>query len=317
MKNFSRPVVALLFSALVFSLACPVTAEEESSTETDIRQSILAGNWYPGSRAALRKAIKSFMTKASSGPLPAGEIKAVIVPHAGYRYSGQVAADAFRLLEGSTLKRVILIGPSHRMRFNGASVNLQSGYETPLGVVPVDLKFCRELMKEVPNMEWIKDAHLMEHCLEIQLPFLQTTLKDFKIVPILLSEMDFHACQRLADAIVKKTKGKGETLILASTDLSHFHPSDRAEALDRRFISRIEQLDPKGLAEDIASGKCEACGHNAAVTVLLAALGLGVDRAAILSYSHSGQTTGDNRSVVGYLSAALIRSYYRDPHQKK
>jgi AmmeMemoRadiSam system protein B len=110
-------------------------------------------------------------------------------------------------------------------------------------------------------------------------------------------------------------KGKSKTFLLASSDLSHFHSSERAETLDKRFISHIKNLDPQGLARDLSSGKCEACGHAAVITVLVAATRLGVKKGEILCYSHSGKITGDNKRVVGYLSAALFKSYYKDQHR--
>jgi hypothetical protein len=314
MTKASKYCLFLVFSALFLLWALPLPAEDKSGGRPDIRPSVLAGTWYPGSKTSLEKSIKYYIRGSSETAHAGEEIKALIVPHAGYRYSGSVAASAFRLLEGISIKRVILIGPSHRMRFSGASVNLQSGYETPLGIVPVDRKFCEELMNADPDIGWVKEAHSREHCLEIQLPFLQMTLDDFKIVPILLSEIDVDACQRLAEKISDAIKEKG-TLIIASTDLSHYHSSEKAEVLDRCFISHVRDMDPMGLIKDLSSGKCEACGHTAVITVLLAAAKLGADKAKILSYSHSGKTTGDNKRVVGYLSAALIKSYYKDQHR--
>ena len=149
----------------------------------------------------------------------------------------------------------------------------------------------------------------------MQIPFLQTVLKDFKIVPILISNQDLSSCEKLADTIIRTMEGKGKTLLVASSDLSHFHSSEQAEILDKRFIAHIKDLDPQGLAHDLSVGKCEACGHTAVITVLVAAGRLGVKKGEILCYSHSGKITGDNTRVVGYLSAALFKSYYKGPHQ--
>ncbi|MFC1884411.1 AmmeMemoRadiSam system protein B [Thermodesulfobacteriota bacterium] len=303
-----------LCAALVVLGAYPLNAENKSGRSPDIRPSVLSGTWYPGTRDELSRVIDQYLSNARGEPV-AGELKAIIVPHAGYRFSGGVAAHAYSLLKGSHIDRVILIGPSHRMLFDGASVNLQSGYKTPLGIVPVDQEFSRALISSGREIRFIKTAHLMEHSLEIQIPFLQTVLQDFKIVPILISKQDFSTCQKLADTIIRTMKGRGKTLLLASSDLSHFHSSEQAEVLDKRFIAHIKNLDPQGLAHDLSSGKCEACGHTAVITVLVAARQLGVKKSEILCYSHSGKVTGDNKRVVGYLSAALFKSYYKDPHR--
>jgi AmmeMemoRadiSam system protein B len=282
----------------------PAYAAGEQSDLKDVRPSVLAGTWYPGSQDALAKSIAGYVSRVKP-PHIDGKLKAVIVPHAGHMYSGQVAAHAYRLLEGSQFRRVILVGPSHRVAFEGVSVNLQSGYKTPLGVVPIDQKMAKRILDSGPYIRWLRIAHAHEHCLEIQLPFLQTVLNDFQIVPILMGQQDYTTCSRLANTLVQVMGGSEDTLILASSDLSHFHPYDRARALDLEFIKHVKGFDPEGLARDLSAGKCEACGGGPVITTLLAARKLGADRAFVLNYANSGDITGDHRSVVGYMSAAL------------
>ena len=230
------------------------------------------------------------------------------MPHAGYRYSGQVAAHAYRLLQKMDFKRVVMIGPSHRVGFRGVSVNLQTGYETPLGIAPVDRVFAGELIRSSGQIRWLPQAHAREHSLELAVPFLQTVLTGSRIIPIVMGQQDFKTCSNLAENHIRAKGGSREkTLILASTDLSHFYAYERARELDQVFIKYIRELDPEGLAQSLAAGKCEACGGGPAVTAMLAARASGANRAIILNSSNSGDVTGDKKQVVGYLAAALIR----------
>jgi AmmeMemoRadiSam system protein B len=201
------------------------------------------------------------------------------------------------------------------MRFRGVSVNLQTGYETPLGIVPVDRNLGKRLLEAGSYIRWLREAHAREHSLEIQLPFLQSVLGDFQIVPILMGQQDYKLCSKLATTLRQVLGDTEDTLILASSDLSHFYTYDQAKVMDFQFIARIRAVDPKGLAEDLSTGKCEACGGGPVITTLLTARNLGADRALILSYANSGDVTGDHRRVVGYLSAALIKSSDRGPHR--
>lgn len=286
---------------------------EAQQERENIRNAILAGSWYPGNKDALTKRIEGYLSKVKAGSLE-GELKAIIVPHAGYMYSGQVAAHAYQLLQDRDFKRVIMIGPSHRVGFRGASVNMQSGYKTPLGIVPVDRDLGKRILNGDDFLQGVPRAHASEHSLEIQLPFLQTVLKDFQIVPILMGDQDLKTCAHLARSLARLMTNMDRILLLASTDLSHFHPYERAKELDLKFIKHVREFDPKGLADSLSSGKCEACGRGPAITVMLAAQALGANRAVILNYANSGDVTGDHGRVVGYLSAALIRASGRGPH---
>jgi MEMO1 family protein len=273
-----------------------------------VRKAILAGTWYPANPDDLRRIIAGYLSKADAD-IPEGELKAIIVPHAGYPYSGQVAAYAYRLLQNAApFKRVVLIGPSHRVPFRGISANLQSGYETPLGSIPVDHASAEKLIQAGDNIRWIPQAHAREHCLEIQLPFLQTVLEDFQIVPLLMGQQDMETCRSLAQTLIQVLGNAEGTLFLASTDLSHFHSYAEARTLDTAFIQHVRTFDPEALSRALARGSCEACGGGAAVATMLAARKNGANRSAVLHYANSGDVTGDHRQVVGYVSAALLKS---------
>ena len=310
-KKLSRTFV-LIFLILGSACLFPFHAGAGEEELKDIRPSILAGSWYPGSQKALAKNVHGLLSTIDPASLE-GTLKALVVPHAGYMYSGQVAAHAYALLQKRRFGRVILLGPSHRTRFKGFSVNLQSGYETPLGIVRVDQEMGRKILNAGTRTMWFKQAHALEHSLEIQLPFLQTVLHNFKIVPILMGQQDLDSCLNLAHTLVEVLKSIQDTLLIASTDLSHFHQYSEAKALDFKFIEQVRRLNPEGLAKDLRTGKCEACGGGPVITVMLVAQALGADRAQILNYANSGDVTGDRGRVVGYLSAALIRSSGRGP----
>jgi AmmeMemoRadiSam system protein B len=305
-KRFSITFVffnSVLFLLWVFSSQA---AGEHKDTE-NVRYSALAGTWYPKSQAVLTKTIQKYLSDAETSR-PEGTLKALIVPHAGYRYSGPVAAHAYRLLLERQFERVILVGPSHKMPFQGISVNLQSGYETPLGIVPVDQKWAEKILNPGDHIRWLKGAHSHEHSLEIQLPFLQTVLGNFKIVPILMGQQDFKTCATLAKALVQALGDGKDTLLIASSDLSHFHTYNQAKVLDLQFIKHVRRFDPQGLSKDLSMGKCEACGGGPVITTLLAAKDMGANQAVILNHANSGDVTGDHSRVVGYLAAALIRT---------
>jgi AmmeMemoRadiSam system protein B len=296
---------SLLMTALL--IACLILASPPAfGQDKGVREPILAGPWYPGSPEKLRTMVSDYLAKADPPPVR-GEIMGIIVPHAGYDYSGQVAAFAYQLLRGSAFKRVVLIGPSHRVPFRGISVNQQSAYRTPLGTVPVDQAFSKRLLERNAEMTWVPQAHAVEHSLEIQIPFLQVVLKDFQIVPILMREWDDETCTRLAGKLSQALDDGTKNLILASTDLSHFHTDQKARALDNRFIEHVKAFDPKGLAQSLASGRCEACGEGPAVVAMLAARQRGASRSVVLKYANSGDVSGDRRQVVGYLSAVLVK----------
>lgn len=297
-------LIHFIFSALLLS---PPQAIAEEKGKKNVRPSVLAGTWYPGNKDALSQTVKRLLSRAEAQHIN-GKLMAIIVPHAGYRYSGGVAAYAFKLLQGGKFKRIILIGPSHYMRFKGASVNLQSAYETPLGIVPVDQEMAKKILNADPNIRWLKKAHKSEHCLEIQLPFLQTVLHNFRIVPIIMGQQDYATCSNLANVLAQVMDDNKDTLLLASSDLSHFHAYEQANELDLRFIEQVKRFDPQGLANDLSAGKCEACGGGPVITVLLAAKAMGASQSVILNYANSGDVTGDRSRVVGYVSSALIRT---------
>jgi hypothetical protein len=279
----------------------------QKTPDGDVRSPVLAGTWYPGNPEALRQTVGDYLSKANPSGAE-GKIVTMIVPHAGYVYSGQVAAYSYKLLQKSAPRIVFLIGPSHRVGFRGISVSQYSGYKTPLGVVPVDQDLAKKLLSTNSQMKWVPQADAQEHSLEIQIPFLQSVLKEFHIVPIIMGEQDLETCALLAKSLVQVLPNKEDTVILASTDLSHSPPPRQARALDGDFIKHVREFAPEALAKAVVSGSCEACGAGPAIAGMLAARELGANRSLILNYANSGDVTGDRRQVVGYLSAALMKT---------
>ncbi len=272
-----------------------------------LRPPAVAGAFYPEDPAILQADIDAFLAKASP-PEIKGEIKALIVPHAGYIYSGQVAAFAYKALEGQSYPTVIVIAPSHRFPLRGASIYKGEGYQLPGGVVPIQQELSQRIAQESKLIDFVPAAHAGEHSLEVQLPFLQRVQPGFQLVPIIMGSQDWKTCHQLARAIVQGVKGE-RVLLVASSDLSHYHSYARAEELDKIVQDYINNFDPEGLSKAVAGGDCEACGAGPIITAMLAARQLGADSARVLHYANSGDVGGSRAQVVGYLAAALYAGF--------
>ncbi|MDD4358139.1 MAG: AmmeMemoRadiSam system protein B [Smithellaceae bacterium] len=270
-----------------------------------VRKPVIAGSWYPGDASVLRDDINRYMQNVPDRELE-GDVTALIVPHAGYIYSGQVAAYAYKLLLGKRYDSVILVGPSHRVAFGGVSIYSEGGYETPLGVVPVDESLADRIKSYSSIMVDFPAAHAQEHSLEIQLPFLQVVLGDFSFVPLVMGDQGAETCLALADAVFQEAKDQ-HILIVASSDLSHFHGYKEAKALDGIVTRYIQDNDVKGLLESLAFDKTEACGGGPIAVAMMTSQKLGARHSLLLKYANSGDVTGDKRSVVGYASAVYYR----------
>lgn len=272
-----------------------------------VRESVIAGSWYPGNPSVLRQDIHRYLDEARPPASPPGALRALIVPHAGYMYSGKVAAHAYRLLRDQAFERVVILAPSHRARFRGASVYNLGGYRTPLGVVPLDREMVDALLLHPEVFQFVPEADAEEHSLEIQLPFLQVLLESFHLTPIVMGEQSLDFCEKMARVLCETCRHR-PALLVASSDLSHFHSYTEAKRLDEIVCDHVARFDPAGLEEALRGGECEACGAGPMLTVMLAARELGADQAMVLHYANSGDVTGDRRGVVGYLAAALVQS---------
>ena len=273
--------------------------------DRDIRKSVIAGTWYPGDPSTLTGDIRSYLKKVPEQAV-GGPVVGLVSPHAGYVYSGQIAAHGYRLVEGRRYDAVVVIGPSHRVLFRGASVWPSGGYETPLGVVPIDSELAGAILGADPVLNSDRKPHAAEHSVEIQLPFLQVALGTFAFVPIVMGTQDYQTCEAVADAILGAAKGKN-VLVVGSSDLSHFHTYEQAKRLDQVLVDLVQKRDHRGLSRELEDGTCEACGGGPVVTAMLYAEKAGARGVKVLQYANSGDVTGERRQVVGYLSAAFFR----------
>jgi AmmeMemoRadiSam system protein B/AmmeMemoRadiSam system protein A len=269
----------------------------------DVRPSALAGTWYPADPGQLRRMVNSMLQKATATLPPRARLIGLIVPHAGYRFSGPVAASAYRLLRGRRIDRVLILAPSHRYRVRGVSVFKGRAYATPLGQVPLDREISDRLRGR-PGFGYAWAVHQREHSLEIQLPFLQVVLGKFKLIPGVMGDANLYLARIAARAVVSVV-GRRRVLLIASTDLSHFYTEKKAHALDRVLIDHVKNLDVYGLARSLATKKCHACGSGPLLAVMIAAKKLGANRVKILKYATSADAGGGRSRVVGYLAAAL------------
>ena len=292
--------------------------EEGKAMREEVRKPAVAGSFYPGDSKTLSRQVRELLSQAAKEEV-AGEIVGLVSPHAGYMYSGLVAAHAFKTVEGMKFDAVVVVAPSHRVRFQGASVYDRGGYETPLGVLPIEKDLCQKLKSESNLIQFLPQAHSQEHSLEVQLPFLQEVLGKFNLVPMVLGSQDYRSSETVGKAIARAVEGK-KVLLVASTDLSHYHPYDRAVQLDRIILDDIQAFDAQRLGRDLDAGKGEACGGGPVMAVMVAAKELGANRARILKYMNSGDVTGDRSGVVGYAAAVFSRnsgSPEKKPDRKK
>ena len=269
-----------------------------------IRKPVASGSFYPDSAPILAERIKQFLGWAEPQILQQ-DILAIIVPHAGYDYSGSVAAYAFKGLKQRPFKTVVIIGSSHFEYFDGISVYPQGAWQTPLGNVSCDSELANQLIQGDEKISFFEPAFSREHSLEVELPFLQIVLDDFKIVPIVMGKLSFRNCQVLAQALVEAIGQRDDVLVVASTDLSHYHSYEQASKIDRRTINTLEQFRPQTLYYNAVSGENELCAAAAVITAMLYAQARGAEELSVLKYANSGDVTGDRARVVGYLSAVI------------
>jgi hypothetical protein len=278
----------------------------------DLRPSPIAGQWYSDDPGALAASIDRYIAGASLPPLD-GEVVALVSPHAGHLYSGPVAGYAFQAVAGLHFDRVAVVAPMHRMHPRPLLTTAHAGYATPLGPVMVDDGAVRAVdmaLNERLGFGLSPVARDGEHALEIELPFLQRALSgDFRLLPVMMRDQDPRVAHALGDALAETLAAAGgSTLLVASTDLSHFYPAEDAAKMDLEVLRQIEALSPEGMYQAEAEGRGYACGLGPVAAVLWAALALGATRAQVLRYASSGDVTRDFSSVVGYGAAALLRS---------
>ena len=270
-----------------------------------IRPAAVAGSWYPGTADALARAVEGHLSRADASPAQRVDpLVALIAPHAGLMYSGPVAARAYALLRGRSFDVIVLVVPSHFVGFDGVSIVKSGGFETPLGVAEIDEACARAIALASPIVREHPPAHQREHSLEMQLPFLQHLAPSTPIVPLVMGWQSRETARALGDALATALAGR-RALLVASTDLSHYHDAATAARLDGVVIDHVSRFDPDGLQDALDRTPDHACGGGPTVAVMRAAKALGARDATVLHYADSGDVSGDKSSVVGYLAAAI------------
>ena len=269
---------------------------------SNIRKPAVAGYFYPSNPKKLSDEIEILLS-ISKPEIILKSITGIVVPHAGYTYSGRTAAYAFNLLKDKEIDKVIIISPSHKEYFPGVCVYIGDGYETPLGIVEVDEILAEKLAVENRVIYRGFEGHRDEHAVEVQIPFLQKVLGEFKIVPIVIGDQG----KMFVNGLAKKISGVADdkTLIVASSDLSHYYSKQQADELDSIAEKDINEFNFERLQKDLELKNCEACGGGPIVAMLKAAYLINKKNAIVLNRSTSGDTSGNYSSVVGYLSAAV------------
>ncbi len=274
----------------------------EISSHAFHRPAAVAGMFYPGQPATLAEDVAALLAQAE--PWPGLAPKALIVPHAGYVYSGPIAASAYASLAPlrATIRKVVLLGPTHRVAVRGLAAPESTAFDTPLGSIPIDATLERQVL-ELPQVQRSEAAHALEHSLEVQLPFLQSMLDEFSLLPLAVGMASDVEVAEVLDLVW----GGAETLIVISSDLSHYHPYAEAQRLDHATAKQIVALEPLASHE-------QACGATPVNGLLLCAQRRGL-HPRLLDLRNSGDTAGDRSRVVGYGAFAFSENEARDNEQ--
>jgi len=307
-------LVALLIALLAIAALQHVrAADPQNVRQKNVRQAAVAGGFYPADASALSAMMDDMLAHASPPPI-SDPILAVVAPHAGYPFSGPVAAYTYAALKGRKFSRVVVIAPSHYEAFDFTSVYEGDAYATPLGTVPVDKAFAKQLAKMSPTIRLSSRGHVptpkgAEHALEVELPWLQRVLGDFELVPVVMGDQSYESSRALGVALAKLIQGKDkDTLIVASSDLSHYHPYDEAVKIDHKTLNALQAWDYFSMSRNFEARIWEACGGAPIVAAMIAAERMGANQALVLKYANSGDTTGDHSRVVGYSADVFLKT---------
>jgi MEMO1 family protein len=267
-----------------------------------IRRPAVAGQFYPADAESLRKEIE----RLAVGRMPPEEPRgiALMVPHAGYAYSGRVAATTYTSVR--LAKRLVLLGPNHTGEGEAIAVMDRGAWQSPLGRAPIDPDLASSILTRCPEAKVDEAAHRRAHALEVQVPFLQYLIPTLRFVPICVGTLHLAALLDLGEAVAEAIRrAGGDVLVVISSDMSHYVPASVALSADRKAIDRILALDPAGLHRLVLEEGISMCGIAPAVAGVEAARRLGARAARLVAYATSGDTTGDDRSVVGYAGVAV------------
>lgn len=264
------------------------------------REPVVAGQFYPANPRDLRAVIASYVRK----PGELLDAKAVVVPHAGYVYSGSVAGEVFSSVR--LPKRMILLGPNHSGWGAALALAPEGVWRTPLGSVPIDGEMNRALLEQCSLLQEDPLGHRNEHSLEVQIPFLQTLEPDFRFCAICVRTDDYASLESLGHGMARAVRSLGEpVLMIASSDMTHYETAESAARQDRFAIERMLEVDPEGLYREVLGRNISMCGFAPTVAVLVACRDMGTAKGHLIRYTNSGEASGDYRRVVAYAGIAI------------
>ena len=273
----------------------------------DIKQPNVAGAFYPDNPQELSRMIDSFLDAANPQE-PKGEIFALISPHAGYGFSGQIAAYGYKLIKDKPYKTIIIIGPSHNYGFSGVSIYPEGIFRTPLGDLEVDKEFTQQLLNKDEEIFFQPRAFEKEHSVEVQLPFLQKVLSKPKIVPVVMGDCTLSTCQKLAELLKAAIGNRRDILVVASTDMYHGYDYEESEAVDNLTLSYLKNMDAERLYYGLREGKLQLCGGFGVVSAIILARELGHNKLNVLKHTNSAIVTAKLVKgvwTVGYASCVI------------
>jgi len=269
-----------------------------------LRPEAVAGSWYPGRPESLAKEVDQYLSAVPDEP-SSERVFGLVVPHAGLVYSGPVAAWAYRAVQGADFDVVVLVGPSHRVGFDGVALYPKGGFSTPLGPMAIDADVADAIRAAASVVHDDVTVHAPEHSLEMQLPFLRRVLPSTPIVPLLMGYQSADTVDSLAAGLASALAGH-RALLVASSDLSHYLDARTASIVDREVLECVDRFDADGLLDALRIRPDHACGGGPIVAVMRAARALGARAGRVLRYGDSGDVSGNKKAVVGYMAAAFV-----------
>jgi AmmeMemoRadiSam system protein B/AmmeMemoRadiSam system protein A len=280
-------------------LVLPLAGCAQQGGNKMIREPAVANQFYPGNKDTLSQFLVQTLGQTPKEQVP-GTIMGIAVPHAGYPYSGPTAAYAYKAVSDLHPKTIVILGPSHHVGFSDFALYAKGAWKMPLGNVSIDEEFAAQLMKQSPLIKDMPEVHAQEHSIEVQVPFLQKTFKDFRIVPIEIAYADYPQLQELAKALARTAKGK-DVLFVASSDLYHGYSRTDCEHIDSTTLGYLERFDPKGFYDALQTESASACGGLPITALMLTLKELGATKAKVLHRTNSNDVTGvDSGYCVGY-----------------
>ncbi|MCA9408542.1 MAG: AmmeMemoRadiSam system protein B [Candidatus Omnitrophica bacterium] len=279
----------------------------QTHSNQNIKKPNVSGQFYSADADELSRHIDHFIAKSIVEPLKR-PVDIVIAPHAGYVYSGGVAAYGFKAVQEYAYKTIVILAPSHYFGFDGISVWESGGMETPLGIVEVDEAFAKQLTTAHQKIYYKPEYFEQEHSLEVEIPFLQKSFQDFKIVPVVMGQPTPELLKTFAQALTQAINGRDDVLIVVSTDLSHYHNDAKARKMDEHAIEAITKFDVERIWNEVHQRtNMEMCGLIPVTTALLYAKMNALNQVDVLRYANSGDVSGDRDRVVGYASILIYK----------